>query len=179
MAPCGPGAANERKEDESASRLLALPMRPRLRDPRRFASGLLFMAIGAFGMIRSEGYRMGTATHMGPGYFPFVVSAFIASLGFISAVTSVGRVVQPAGQDRPVQWHIVPLVCILAGVVAFGLLVEPAGLVVAIVAVVIPGCYQRLLSRPLEVAVIGVILVAISVGLFIHGLGMPWHALPS
>ena len=154
-------------------------MRLRLRDPRRLASGLLFMAIGAGGMIYGARYRMGTATHMGPGYFPFVVSAFIAALGLISAVTSVGRGHRPGAHPGPVQWHIVPLVCIMAGVVAFGLLVEPAGLVLAIAAVVVLGCYQRLLSRPLEVIAIGAILIAISVALFIHGLAMPWRALPA
>ncbi len=152
-------------------------MRVQVRDARRLASGLLFLAIGAFGMIYGSHYRMGTATRMGPGYFPFAVSALIAVLGTISAATSFG--IAGHGERAPIQWHVVPLVFILAGVVAFGLLVEQAGLVLAIAAVVVLGCYQRLLTRPLEALAIGVVLIAISVGLFIHGLGMPWHAFPS
>lgn len=147
----------------------------RIQNPQRFAAGLIFLAIGAFGMIYGSRYRMGSATHMGPGYFPFVLSAIIALLGLASAVTSLPRSHAP----RPMVWHVVPLICILAGIVAFGLLVEHAGLVLAIAAVVMLGCYQRLLSRPWEVLVIGIVLIGISVGLFIHGLGMPWQALPS
>ena len=134
-------------------------------------------------MIYGARYRMGAATHMGPGYFPFAVSALIALLGAASSVTSFRtaniRARRPKGERGPIQWHIVPLICILAGVVAFGFLVEHAGLVLAIAAVVILGCYQRLLTRPLEVMVIGLTLIVIAVALFIHGLGMPWHAFPA
>lgn len=150
-------------------------MQVRIGNPQRFASGLIFLAIGAFGMIYGAHYRLGSATHMGPGYFPFVVSAIIALLGFSSAVTSL-RATRP---KRQVVWHIIPLICVLAGIVAFGLLVERAGLVLAIAAVVVLGCYQRLLSRPWEVLVIGIVLMVMSVGLFLHGLGMPWQAFPS
>lgn len=142
---------------------------------KRFASGLLFLAIGLFGMTYGSRYRMGSATHMGPGYFPFVVSAVVALLGLASAATSW----RGGEAARPMDWHIIPLICVLAGIAAFGLLVEHAGLVLAIAAVVVLGCYQRLLSRPWEVLAIGIILIAMSVGLFIHGLGMPWHALPT
>jgi hypothetical protein len=147
----------------------------RVQNPQRFASGLIFLAIGAFGMIYGGHYRMGSATHMGPGYFPFVVASIVALLGLASAVTSLRR----PHTLRPVVWHVVPLICVLAGIVAFGLLVEHAGLVLAIAAVVVFGCYQRLLSRPWEVLAIGIVLVVMSLGLFIHGLGMPWQAFPS
>lgn len=147
-----------------------------VRDGRRLASGLLFLAIGALGMIYGSRYRMGSATHMGPGYFPVAVSAVIAALGLIAAATSFGRTAPRA--TAPVQWHFIPLVFLLAGVVAFGALVEHAGLAFAIAAVVVLGCYQRLLTRPVEVLAIGAVLTVISVALFIHGLGMPWHAFP-
>ena len=150
-------------------------MRIGIGNRQRFASGLIFLAIGAFGMIDGARYRLGSATHMGPGYFPFVVSAIIALLGVASAVTSL-RATPP---KRVVVWHLIPLICVMAGIVAFGLLVERAGLVLAIAAVVVLGCYQRLLSRPWEVLVIGIVLVVMSVGLFIHGLGMPWQTFPS
>src|ERR1035438_825232 len=120
-------------------------MRLQVGDAKRLTSGLLFLAIGGVGMLLGARYRMGSATHMGPGYFPFVVAAIIALLGAASAATSVRAT---KAEIKPIQWHIVPLVCILAGVVAFGFLVEHAGLVLAIAAVVILGCYQRLLTRP-------------------------------
>ena len=146
----------------------------RVQNPKRLASGLLFLAIGLFGMIYGSRYRMGTATHMGPGYFPVIVSGVVAFLGLASSLTAFQRA---SGEGtREFHWHFIPLLCVLVGITAFGLLVERAGLVAAIAAVVILGCYQRLLNRPVEVAIIGVSLIAISVGLFIHGLGMPWHA---
>lgn len=150
-------------------------MAVRSHDTKRLASGLLFLAIGLFGIVYGSRYRMGSATHMGPGYFPIVVAAIVALLGLISVATSLGR----SGTARAADWHVVPLLCVLAGIVAFGLLVEHAGLVLAIAAVVALGCYQRLASRPWEVLAIGIVLIAMSVGLFIHGLGMPWHAFPS
>lgn len=149
-------------------------MAPRIQNPQRFASGLIFLAIGGFAIIYGSRYRMGTATHMGPGYFPLIVASIVALLGLASAVTSL----RPAHTPKPFVWHTIPLVCVLAGIIAFGLLVERAGLVAAIAAVVVLGCYQRLLSRPWEVLLIGIILIVMSVGLFIHGLGMPWQAFP-
>jgi hypothetical protein len=160
-------------------------MRLTLHDPRRLAAGLIFVAIGVFAMTYGSRYRMGTATHMGPGYFPFLVAAVVAGLGLASAVTAFRFARQPASPagspdaaPAPFQWHLVPLLCILAGIIGFGLVIEHLGLVIAVAIVVLTGCYQRLLSRPGEVAIIGLVLLGISVGLFIHGLGMPWQTWP-
>jgi len=180
----------------------------RISDSKRLASGLIFLAIGVFAMTYGSRYRMGTATRMGPGYFPFIVASIVALLGFVAAATSLRIRGAPAaveaasqgqfqgqsqgqsrGQDAApdaakghqasFRRHLLPLLCVLGGIVAFGLTIEHLGLIAAIAAVVVLGCYQRLLSRPLEVLAIGAVLIAISVGLFIHGLGMPWTAFPS
>ena len=51
-------------------------------------SGAIFVAIGVLGAILSRNYELGTATRMGPGYFPFVLSVLIA-LGSQAGAQSV------------------------------------------------------------------------------------------
>jgi len=55
---------------------------------RDFNAGLMFLAIGlGFGMYSLE-YSLGTATRMGPGYFPLMLSIIVGVLGLIVLVMS-------------------------------------------------------------------------------------------
>ena len=75
-----------------------------------------------------------------------------------------------AGLER---WAWRPLVLLTATVLAFGFLINRAGLVVATIAIVIIANYA---ARPLPVsrlAPLAIGLAALMVGLFHYGLGLP------
>ena len=53
---------------------------------------------------------------------------------------------------------------------------ERAGLVPAIVALVVFGCAWRMRRQPIEVLLIALVLSAFAVGLFVYAFGMPLRA---
>ena len=55
--------------------------RPVIRSHQDFASGILFIVAGAAFAFLARGYRMGTASSMGPGYFPFWLGMVLVLLG--------------------------------------------------------------------------------------------------
>ncbi len=61
-----------------------------LRNPKDFWSGVMFAAIGfAFAIIvKVYEYPMGTASRMGPGYFPFVLGNALGVLGLVILLKS-------------------------------------------------------------------------------------------
>ena len=64
-------------------------MKFKVRSQREFAAGLIFFFIGAIWLASSLSYRVGTATAMGPGYFPLVVSLILTGLGIGSVFRSL------------------------------------------------------------------------------------------
>ncbi len=136
-------------------------------DAREVGAGLLFMVFGAVVLVYAQQYDMGTATQMGPGYFP----SLLVLLGAIAIVQGRRR---PAGVAIGA-WPAIPTVFILAGVLAFAFLVDTRGLIPAVVATILLGCYERVLRRPLEVVAIVVALVVLTVGIFYYGIQLPFR----
>ena len=50
----------------------------RIKSPRKFWAGLMFIAFGLFFLFAARNYQMGDATHMGPAYFPSVIGGLLA-----------------------------------------------------------------------------------------------------
>jgi hypothetical protein len=56
----------------------------RIRSPKDFWAGLMFIAFGLFAAIFAyANYQMGTAVRMGPAYFPAVLGGLLAVLGLL------------------------------------------------------------------------------------------------
>ena len=136
--------------------------------PKDFWSGVMFIAFAATAMLSARGYSFGTAGKMGPGYFPMALGA---SLGLIGAIL-VARSLFVAGE--PVERvQLRPLSIIAIGVVLFGALLEPLGLVVALIVVTLVAAFAGRDWRPLEAAALAVALAAFSVGIFVVALRLP------
>jgi hypothetical protein len=138
---------------------------------KEFLAGLLFAAIGAGALVMALGYRIGTATAMGPGFVPMLLGIMLIGLG-LAATLRATRVSDGGTIGR---FPVVPTVTVLAGVALFGVLVPVAGLVPATVTLVLLGCLPRLRAAPLEVLTIAVVLAAAAAGLFVWTLGMPFR----
>lgn len=132
-------------------------------------SGLLFTAIGIAVVALSAAYPAGDARRMGPGWVPAALGWALIVLGLGIAASGV---LARAGEALPPR-DLRPLLCLLAGVAAFALLLEPAGLVAAICACV---GLSRLAERPYrgrETAALAAFLSALGAGVFVLGLGLP------
>jgi len=144
-------------------------MKFKVRSQREFTAGLIFFSIGATWLASSLSYRVGTATAMGPGYFPLVVSLILTALG----IGSVIRSLKFAEADVIEPWPLVAIVLVLGGVVGFGLLLESAGLIAAAAVLILLSCWWRLRARPVETLLLTAALIALVSGIFVFGLGMP------
>ena len=146
----------------------------RIRLSTDLLTGLLFLGIGAFVMIYGSRYSLGTAARMGPGYYPLLASSGLVLLGLVLVVRSFLTAASEVGAI-----NLRPLVLILAGTLAFGLLIDRAGLIFAGLVLVFAARLADRDFRPLEVAILAICLVAFTLAIFRYGLGMPLRLWPA
>jgi putative tricarboxylic transport membrane protein len=146
-----------------------------IHDPKDFYSGLLFIAIGLAFAIGATNYPLGSAVRMGAGYFPLILGGLMAVLGVIITVSSLRATNKGEGVGA---FAFTPLLLILGAIVLFGVLVQPLGLIPATVLLVVVGALGGGEFRLKEVAILAVVLVAMAVGIFYYGLGLPFHLWP-
>lgn len=100
------------------------------KDLRDFWAGLLYLIIGAAALYMAADYEMGTAISMGPGYFPKVLSGLLMAIGVISMIRSF------LVEGEPLKgFALSKIIYVTVSIIAFALLVEGAGLAIAVVAV--------------------------------------------
>ena len=147
----------------------------KIKSPKDFWSGLMFVGFGLFFMIWSlTQYQMGTAVRMGPGYFPTVLGGMLAVLGAIVLVGSL------AVEGEPVaQFHFRPLIFISVGCVLYGYLMKPLGLIFATAALVYVSAYGGHEFKWKEVTILFVILAVFSWAVFVKGLTLPFPIWPA
>ena len=105
----------------------------RIRNQKDFWSGVMFIAFGLFFALFAQKYDFGTAQRMGPAYFPTVLGGLLAVIGFVVALTGLGR----EGHDGKIEkFHFFETAWVLGAVVIFGLLLRPAGVLVSMFALV-------------------------------------------
>ncbi|GGE52532.1 membrane protein [Agaricicola taiwanensis] len=135
-----------------------------------FLAGLLFMVFGGGAAAIAFTYRMGTATQMGPGYFPALLGVVVMAIGLVMAIRAY---LSPEGSEPAERLHLRPMVLILAGVVAFGLLIRSWGLAPAIAALLVFGRMAGREGGPIEFILMLVVLTVLPIIVFIYGLRIP------
>lgn len=127
------------------------------------------MGAGALGMLIGREYSFGTAGRMGPGYFPMVISALLL---FFGAITVMRSFITPGEAVGAFAWK--PLVLVVGSVVAFGLLINTAGLLIALLMMVLVSAAASEKFRFEWSAMLGLIgLTAFCSLVFVRGLGVP------
>ncbi len=145
----------------------------RIRSPRDFYAGAIFLLFGLGAVLVGRDYPMGTALHMGSGYFPFVLGALLSILGAVICIKSLAI----AG-DGIESIGLRPLLLVLLAIGTFAVSVDTIGLVSATVLMTVIGAAASPESRWREVIVLTIVLLAMSVGVFAYGLGLPFRLLP-
>jgi hypothetical protein len=99
-----------------------------MRSRADFEAGLFFIVFGGATALLSLRYSLGTATEMGPGYFPLILGGLLTLIGIAVLVRSfAGSVSVPLDSIR-----YKPLIAVTAAVLLFAMLVMHAGLLIAI-----------------------------------------------
>jgi Tripartite tricarboxylate transporter TctB family len=140
----------------------------RIRSPKDFWSGLIFIVIALGFILLSRPYGMGNMHRMGPALFPTIMGIVLAGLGLIIA----GRAFALDGPPVP---HIQarPILIGLAAIILFGTALQWLGLIAAVMTVVITSALASAESRVLSVIVLAAGLAAFSAAVFVFLLGLP------
>ncbi|MGB9369945.1 MAG: tripartite tricarboxylate transporter TctB family protein [Xanthobacteraceae bacterium] len=140
-----------------------------IRGPRHFWAGAIYLALAALVIVIGRNYSFGSSARMGAGYFPVVLGSILALLGAISVVRSF---LKPGEPVAAFAWR--PLLLVLGAVVLFGLLLERAGVIVALAALMTVGAFASRYSRfDLTTVASFAGLIALCVLVFVKGLGVP------
>jgi len=120
-----------------------------IKSQKDFFSGLMFIIVGgAFGWGSYSSYSVGTGARMGPGYFPLLLGALLALLGFAVLLTSVlAREEQADHEIGSIAWR--PLFFILLANLSFGVCLgglpaiglQPLGMIIGIYALTLISSY--------------------------------------
>ncbi|HZR01935.1 MAG TPA: tripartite tricarboxylate transporter TctB family protein [Burkholderiales bacterium] len=148
-------------------------MRAPIKGAGDFLAGLMFIAFGLLALYLSRDYPMGTASRMGPGYFPTILGLLMCLLG--SGVLLRGLVVR---EQPPRNFAFFPALLVLSAIALFAFTVERFGIVVAVALVVGLSSLASGSTRWYEALLLAVVMVALAVGLFTYGLDLPFKILP-
>jgi len=140
----------------------------RIRSPKDFWAGLIFVVLGAAFVALALQYRLGDLHRIGPGMFPTLVGSLLVGLGLI--VTARALVLEGAPIER-VQAR--PLIVSLAAIALFALALQWLGLVAAIAGLVLVGAYASREVRLLQVLGLAVFLIVFAIAVFVWLLGLP------
>jgi hypothetical protein len=138
-------------------------MKLRIKAPKDFWAGLMFIGFGAFFMIWAlTHYQMGSAVRMGPAYFPAVLGGLLVFLGALVFIEAFAL----EGPPVPMSFNIVDLIIAVLIYVALGWIFKRAGIsgdwavLLGTVVLVVLSVLFRPATKP---------LVLISAGCVIYG----------
>jgi hypothetical protein len=137
-----------------------------------FWSGMMLIAIGVGAGWIAQGYPMGTVLRMGSGYFPTILSGILIAFG----VALLFRALKTTESIEP-GWSFRALVILPIAFIAFGYLLDRAGLIPALLVLVIGSALAGSEFRLVEVIGLAVLLTVLSIAIFIYGLGLPYPML--
>jgi Tripartite tricarboxylate transporter TctB family len=144
-----------------------------LHNTQDLTCGLFFMAVALLGMWFGKDLPVGSPTRLGTGVFPRILCWGMLITGGIIFLKGLVTEGEKLGH---IAWRPVILVSVAA--TAFALAIEPLGLVIAMLALIIAAAFAGHEFYPKEVIVYTIIQVVIGVALFVWGLGMPIKTFP-
>ncbi len=144
-------------------------MKSVLRGNKDFWAGMMLIALGAAAMFISRDYRFGSALRMGPGFFPTILSGVLIVFGVCIMAVGLKSGEKIRGSVSPRALIMLPLSLAL-----FGVLMEKAGFMPALVVLVFLSAASGREFKFVEVSLLTLLLTVASVALFIWGLGLPY-----
>jgi hypothetical protein len=142
----------------------------RIRSPKDFWAGLIFIAIGGGFVLLAQQYRLGDMHRMGPAMFPTLVGALLAVLGVVIALRALAFLGEPVPR-----FYLRPIGVSVLAIVLFGVALQWLGLIAAVAVLVLVGAYA---ARDENLA-LAAVMTAFSVAVFVWLLGLPLPLWPN
>jgi hypothetical protein len=141
----------------------------RIDNPKDFWLGAIYILAGAAALYLGADYPLGRAGRMGPGYFPTVIASLLILFGAASIVRSLMTTGGPIRIGA-----VKPLLLITGAVVAFGLLLDTIGLVIALAVLIVMSAAASERFRFQWSAAAGLVALVVFCALvFVKALGVP------
>jgi hypothetical protein len=147
-------------------------MSSRIHHPKDFWTGIIFLVLGLAAVLIGRDYPMGTAGRMGPGYFPTILGALLSLIGAVGIARAFFHVGEAIGR-----FHIRELALVLSSVILFGILMRGAGLVPAVIVMILLSAFASPKFTWLPNLLLAFGLAAFSYLVFAKLLGLPMVAL--
>lgn len=137
------------------------------------AGGFFLIAVGLFVLWQSSDLTTGTLNQIGPGMAPQALSVLVAVCG-------VGMLIAAAIKrgDTLERWTLRGPLFILGAAIAFGLVVKPFGLVIAVPLAIALGSLATTEVRIKSIAVFSVVMTVFCLALFRYALSLPIPVAP-
>ena len=147
-----------------------------IKNQKDFWAGLMFVAFGIFFAGFGTNYTFGSAAHMGPGYFPVVLAIIMLILG---VVVSVGAISPKATEQKVDRFAWSTLLFILGPVFLFGLLLQPLGLIVSLVVLIVISSYASHEFSWKATVGNSVVLIVLCLLVFVYALKLQFQIWPA
>jgi Tripartite tricarboxylate transporter TctB family len=139
-----------------------------IKSPKDFGAAAIYLIVGIGTLVIAHDYPMGTATRMGAAYFPTVLGGLLSLVGVLALLRSFRSQGEPIA---PFAWK--SLFIITTAVLLFGALARGAGLVPAVVLLVLASAMASISFRwPTALALAAGLTVFCGL-VFIKALGVP------
>ena len=140
-----------------------------LRASKDVWAGLMLIGIGAAAMLIARNYPFGTALRMGPGYFPIILGALLIVFGL--AILAYGL---RSREKIARSWSLRGLIVLPLSLVLFGVLMEHAGFIPAMMVLIFGSATASTEFKFVEILLFSIGMTALSVVVFVWGLGLPY-----
>jgi hypothetical protein len=133
-------------------------------------AGIHYIAVGGLGMWIAKDYPFGSALRMGPGYFPTVLGGIMVLMGIYVLALGLRK------NHEKIQGNLSlrALIVLPLSMIVFGILMEHAGFVPAMAALVPVAAAAGREFKWMEVAALTVGLTILCSAGFIWALGLPY-----
>jgi len=133
-------------------------------------AGLMYIGTGALGMWIARDYPFGSALRMGPGYFPSVLGGIMVVMGIYVIALGLRK------DHEKIQGNLSlrALIVLPLSMVVFGILMEEAGFIPAMAALIPISAAAGRDFKWLEVVPLTIALTIACAAGFIFALGLPY-----
>lgn len=140
----------------------------RVKAPQDFGAAIVIMLIGLAGLYFGADLTMGTASRMGPGYFPRLLSWLIVAVGAFVGLRSL--TIEGASIEAP---YFRPILFVCAAIIVYGYMMAWFGLFPTAIVMAIVAAYARRHVNLLETIAFAVGMSVFTVLIFVYALGQP------
>ena len=139
-----------------------------IKSPQDFGAALLFIAFGACGIYFGLDLDRGTASDMGPAFFPYYLSICVIVIGLI--VGGRALVFDGPAIERP---QLRPLAMVVIATLVFGYVIEYIGIVAGTMGMVVIAAYARRAVDLKETVILGAVITLFVIAVFVWALHQP------